>query len=84
MAGLELFKRYGLFLPFVFVHGDKRCFLATAFPSKPLLFGRIAEIAESEGHHPDLHLVGYNQVSAQLTTHSAGGLTENDFIMAVR
>ena len=41
-------------------------------------------MAEAEGHHPDLHLVSYNQVTAQLTTHAAGGLTENDFIMAVR
>lgn len=44
----------------------------------------VATVAEAEGHHPDLHLVSYNQVTAQLTTHAAGGLTENDFIMAVR
>lgn len=45
---------------------------------------RVGEVAESEGHHPDLHLVGYNRVTAQLSTHSVHGLTENDFIMAVR
>ncbi|KAK2078189.1 hypothetical protein QBZ16_004057 [Prototheca wickerhamii] len=48
------------------------------------LFKRVATVAEAEGHHPDLHLVSYNQVTAQLTTHAAGGLTENDFIMAAK
>lgn len=36
------------------------------------LFSRIGEVAEAEGHHPDLHLVGYNQVYAELSTHSVG------------
>ena len=48
------------------------------------LFGRIGKVAEEEGHHPDLHLCGYNLVSAELSTHSVGGLTENDFIMAAK
>ncbi|KAL6774192.1 RAF2 [Auxenochlorella protothecoides x Auxenochlorella symbiontica] len=48
------------------------------------LFKRVAAVAEAEGHHPDLHLVGYNRVTAELTTHSANGLTENDFIMAAK
>ena len=50
----------------------------------PSSLASVATVAEAEGHHPDLHLVSYNQVTAQLTTHAAGGLTENDFIMAVR
>lgn len=48
------------------------------------LFERIGEIAESEKHHPDLHLLSYNKVSAELYTHSIGGLSENDFIMAAK
>ncbi|BDA44983.1 probable pterin-4-alpha-carbinolamine dehydratase at C-terminar half [Coccomyxa sp. Obi] len=48
------------------------------------LFKRIGEVAEAEGHHPDLHLEGYNRVTADLSTHSVGGLTENDFIMAAK
>jgi 4a-hydroxytetrahydrobiopterin dehydratase len=43
----------------------------------------IAPIAESEGHHPDL-LVSYGSVTVRLWTHAAGGLTENDFILAAR
>lgn len=44
----------------------------------------IAVVAEEEGHHPDLHLTGYNTVVAEMTTHAANGLTENDFIMAAK
>ncbi|XP_057458052.1 pterin-4-alpha-carbinolamine dehydratase 2, mitochondrial [Lotus japonicus] len=47
-------------------------------------FKIIAEIAEAEGHHPDLHLVGWNNVTIEIWTHSAGGLTENDFILAAK
>lgn len=46
------------------------------------LFKRISVVAEEQGHHPDLHLEGYNNARVELWTHSAGGLTENDFIMA--
>jgi 4a-hydroxytetrahydrobiopterin dehydratase len=42
---------------------------------------RIAEVAEKEGHHPDL-LVGWGKVVVYLTTHSAGGISENDLKMA--
>ncbi|KAJ3704329.1 hypothetical protein LUZ61_008034 [Rhynchospora tenuis] len=45
-------------------------------------FQLIANVAEAEGHHPDLHLVGWNNVRIEIWTHSVGGLTENDFILA--
>lgn len=44
---------------------------------------RIGAIAEAEGHHPDLAL-GWGRVSVELWTHAAGGLTENDFVLAAR
>ena len=44
---------------------------------------RITPVAEAEGHHPDL-LVGWGRVGVRLWTHAAGGLTENDFILAAR
>jgi 4a-hydroxytetrahydrobiopterin dehydratase len=47
------------------------------------LVGRIAAIAEAERHHPDL-LLGYGSLTIWLWTHAAGGLTENDFILAAR
>ncbi len=47
-------------------------------------FGRVAELAEAEGHHPDLHLEGYRHIRIELWTHSVGGLSENDFILAAK
>ncbi|KAK7246077.1 hypothetical protein RIF29_40935 [Crotalaria pallida] len=47
-------------------------------------FRRIADLAEAEGHHPDLHLVGWNNVTIEIWTHAVGGLTENDFILAAK
>ena len=47
-------------------------------------FRRVGEVAEAEDHHPDLHLTGYRNVTIELSTHAAGGLTENDFILAAR
>jgi 4a-hydroxytetrahydrobiopterin dehydratase len=43
----------------------------------------IAEIAESEGHHPDIK-INYNKVTLELTTHAIGGLSENDFILVAK
>ena len=47
------------------------------------LVNRIAHIAEAERHHPDLHL-SYGSLRVDLTTHAAGGLTENDFVLAAK
>jgi 4a-hydroxytetrahydrobiopterin dehydratase len=44
----------------------------------------VAELAEQEQHHPDLHLTGYRNVKVVLTTHAIGGLSENDFIVAAK
>nr|CAN63785.1 hypothetical protein VITISV_009254 [Vitis vinifera] len=48
------------------------------------LFQAVADVAEAEGHHPDLHLVGWNNVKIEIWTHAVGGLTENDFILAAK
>jgi 4a-hydroxytetrahydrobiopterin dehydratase len=44
---------------------------------------RVALLAEAEGHHPDLEL-GWGRAAVALTTHAAGGLTDNDFILAAK
>ncbi len=44
---------------------------------------KMADLAESEGHHPDF-FVHYNQVDVTLWTHKIGGLSESDFIMAAK
>lgn len=47
-------------------------------------FNRVAAVAESEGHHPDLHVEGYRKVWIEIWTHAIGGLSENDFILAAK
>jgi 4a-hydroxytetrahydrobiopterin dehydratase len=44
---------------------------------------RVGELAEEEGHHPDIEL-GWGRVKLTLWTHSIGGLSENDFILAAK
>jgi len=45
---------------------------------------QVAEVAESENHHPDIHLSGYRNLRIELSTHAIGGLSENDFIVAAK
>ncbi len=42
-----------------------------------------AWVSHQQDHHPDL-VVGFNRCRVEYTTHSAGGLSENDFICAAR
>jgi 4a-hydroxytetrahydrobiopterin dehydratase len=45
---------------------------------------RVADLAEEANHHPDILVHGWNKVRLTLTTHSEGGLTENDHQLAER
>ena len=53
------------------------------FRSALAFVNRVGEVAEAEGHHPDFAL-GWGRVEITLWTHAAGGLTDNDFILAAR
>jgi 4a-hydroxytetrahydrobiopterin dehydratase len=44
----------------------------------------VAEVAEEQGHHPDILIHGWNKVRLTLSTHSQGGLTDADFQLARR
>lgn len=44
---------------------------------------KVGEIAETEGHHPDIFLT-YGKVKISLMTHALDGLSENDFILAAK
>ncbi|GAB4814372.1 hypothetical protein N2152v2_001418 [Parachlorella kessleri] len=57
---------------------------AKSFVKALELCDRIAEVAEEQGHHPDLHITGWNRLRVDLTTHARDGLTENDFIVAAK
>lgn len=59
-------------------------FIMKDFMSAVAFIGQIAKIAETEDHHPDLHLTGYRKLRVELATHSIGGLSENDFILAAK
>jgi 4a-hydroxytetrahydrobiopterin dehydratase len=57
-----------------------------SFPNFREAFGfvaRAALIAEAEFHHPDIEL-GWGRAAFELTTHAAGGLTRNDFVLAAK
>ncbi len=43
----------------------------------------VGELAEEQGHHPDIYL-SYGKVKIELWTHKINGLHENDFIMAAK
>ncbi len=43
----------------------------------------IGEIAEEQGHHPDIHL-SWGRVGVEIWTHKIDGLTESDFVLAAK
>lgn len=52
---------------------------------KALAFvNKVGEVAEREGHHPDICLQNWNKVTLTFSTHAIGGLSENDFILAAK
>src|SRR5262245_36315011 len=68
------------------VENDRK--LIKSFPFKnfvdPVKFvNAITEVAETEGHHPDLY-VRWGEVKVYIWTHKVDGLTESDFIMAAK
>ncbi|MBL0169987.1 MAG: 4a-hydroxytetrahydrobiopterin dehydratase [Gemmatimonadaceae bacterium] len=52
-----------------------------AFPDGIAFIARVAEIAESMNHHPDID-IRYTKVLFTLSTHDAGGITSKDFVLA--
>lgn len=53
------------------------------FKEAMVFVNNIADIAEAEGHHPDIYIF-YNLVRIELSTHAVHGLSENDFILAAK
>ncbi len=52
------------------------------FKEAIVFVNKVGTLAESEGHHPDISMYGWNKVKLTLSTHAIGGLSENDFILA--
>lgn len=53
------------------------------FRETMLFVNAAAWVADREDHHPEM-VVGYNRCTVRYSTHSVGGLSENDFICAAR
>jgi 4a-hydroxytetrahydrobiopterin dehydratase len=60
-----------------------REFELPSFPAAIGFVDRLAELAESENHHPDID-IRYRRVTVRWTTHSEGGVTAKDHEMAER
>lgn len=54
-----------------------------SFPEAIAFVDRLAELAESENHHPDVD-IRFRRVTVRWSTHSEGGVTERDRAMAAR
>lgn len=69
------------------LEGEKiigRAFTFKDFVEAMRFVNAVAELAESEGHHPDISIHGWNHVTLTLSTHAIKGLSGNDFIMAAK
>jgi 4a-hydroxytetrahydrobiopterin dehydratase len=64
-------------------NGIERTFEFDGFSDAIEFVDAVAEIAEEEEHHPDID-IRWNKVKLRLSTHSKGGLTEADFVVAER
>lgn len=82
---IDKIKNYLKEVPDWFLVGDKiiKEYRFKDFRVAMKFVNQIADLAEKEGHHPDINIV-YNRVKLSLFTHVAKGLTENDFILAAK
>lgn len=60
----------------------RRTFTFADFRGALAFVNKVGELAEKEGHHPDID-IRYNRVRLALITHDAGGITARDFEMAL-
>ncbi|MBI4415148.1 MAG: 4a-hydroxytetrahydrobiopterin dehydratase [Candidatus Kerfeldbacteria bacterium] len=60
-----------------------RTFTFKNFVESVSFVNRVKNVAEAEGHHPDVH-ISWNTVRLENWTHVIGGLHENDFILAAK
>ena len=75
LAGLDGWERGG--------DAIRKQFEGDDFKSSVDFVNRILPVAEEMNHHPDLE-ISWSTVTVVITTHSEGGLTENDFELASR
>jgi 4a-hydroxytetrahydrobiopterin dehydratase len=76
LAGLKGWQREG--------NAITKEFVLAGFTEATQFIAKIAPIADAMDHHPDVQLYRYKRVKIVLTTHSAGGITQNDFDLAAK
>ena len=84
--GLDEIKKYiGEVKGWMVLEGAKlhKEFKFDDFGQAVVFVNKVAEVAEDEGHHPDI-FISYNRVRLTIRTHAIGGLSENDFILAAK
>ena len=64
-------------------HHIEKSFPFPNFKSALVFVNRIGDIAEEQGHHPDI-CFGWGKVTVTVYTHKIKGLTESDFILAAK
>jgi 4a-hydroxytetrahydrobiopterin dehydratase len=61
----------------------ERAFRFDDFRGSVAFVNRVADLAEDEGHHPDIS-IHHSKVRLEITTHKINGLSRNDFILAAK
>lgn len=64
-------------------HHLYRLFTFDDFVSALAFTNKVGQVAEANGHHPDIHLT-WGKVGIQIWTHKIDGLTESDFVLAAK
>jgi 4a-hydroxytetrahydrobiopterin dehydratase len=64
-------------------HHLKKNYKFADFRESLAFVNRVGELAEEQGHHPDI-CFGWGQAEISIWTHKINGLTESDFILAAK
>ncbi len=85
LGGAELARLHGQVPAWELVDGHhlKRRFGFADFRQALGFVNRVGELAEEQGHHPDV-CFGWGWAELTIFTHRTDGLTENDFILAAK
>jgi 4a-hydroxytetrahydrobiopterin dehydratase len=86
LRGAELSKLHGQLADgwrLVEEHHLERVYRFRDFREAMAFANRVGDLAEAEGHHPEIG-VSWGKVRLSVWTHKSNGLTENDFILAAK
>lgn len=79
----ELLKKLGGGWRVVNEHHLEKDYKFKNFAEALAFTNRVGQIAESQGHHPDIYLA-WGKVGLKIWTHKIDGLTESDFVLAAK